>query len=83
MPKNEIGRLLAVDSAERVKTRLEAQEWLGVSGDAAKEDVKRVWRRLLRFLNSDFGRGTEQAIHRKKDEIAKRLQEARDILSRQ
>jgi hypothetical protein len=39
-----------------------------------------VWRLLLGYLNADYGRKEERAIHRKKDEVAKQLQKAKDLL---
>jgi hypothetical protein len=80
--EREVERLLAKDPGPPVGDKAAACEWLAVAPGASADDVKRAWRRLLGFLNSDFGRRAEQAVHRKKDEIAKRLQQARDLLLR-
>lgn len=81
--EREIERLMEMDESEAPRDRNEAARWLGISTpDLPSGQVKRVWRRLLGYLNSDFGRTSEQAIHRRKDEIAKRLQQARDVLTK-
>jgi len=80
--EREVERLLALDLSLEVSSRTAAREWLGVGEDPSPEEVKQTWRRLLAFLHGDFGRTTEKAVHRKKDEIAKRLQQARDLLAR-
>ncbi len=83
--EREVERLMEMNPKRSVTTRKEAAHWLGLALSSSGPDnktIRRTWRRLLGFMNSDYGRGTEQAIHRKKDEIAKRLQQARDALSR-
>ncbi|MFW5864164.1 MAG: hypothetical protein ACOCVT_01815 [bacterium] len=82
LEERETERLMSMDPSHAVSSTSQAMEWLNLSrdGSASDEKVKRVWRRLLAFLKSDYGRSSEKAIHQKKDEIAKRLQQARDIL---
>jgi hypothetical protein len=79
---SEIERLLALPTNGPIGAPGEARLWLNVSPAADAKTVKRVWRVLLGFLNADHGRQTERGIHRKKDEIAKRLHAARDLLAK-
>ena len=81
--EREVERLMDMDPEREVRGIDDAVAWLGLGGrNVPQAQIKRVWRRLLGFLNSDYGRTREQAIHRRKDEIAKRLQQARDLLTR-
>jgi len=58
----------------------EAKKMLRLGHQASVKDIRRAWRMLLSWINADFGRQKERAIHQKKDDIAKRLQQARDLL---
>jgi hypothetical protein len=57
-----------------------ARQALQVDRHADQGAIKKTWRTLLGFMNADHGRSQERAIHRKKDEIAKFLQVARNLL---
>ncbi|MFC1601557.1 hypothetical protein ACFL34_04335 [Candidatus Sumerlaeota bacterium] len=76
----EVERLLALPLDGELKSAAAARLLLGVSAEAGPSEIKRVWRSLLGFINVDFGRQAEKAIHQKKDQIAKRLQAARNFL---
>ena len=77
----EVERLMRLDPDRQVTDLRAAREWLGVEDRRLSAGrVKQVWRLSLGFLNADYGRRREMAIHRRKDEIAKRLQQARDLL---
>lgn len=78
----EVERLLGHTFNGRIENKEEARLLLGISKDCSTEDMHKVWRRQLGFINADYGRGSEKAIHQKKDLIAKRLQEARNILKK-
>jgi hypothetical protein len=78
--EREIDRLLNTAIHREVRSVALARAILNVDSNADAQTVKRVWRTLLGFLNVDHGRAAEQAIHRKKDEIAKHLHEARDLM---
>jgi hypothetical protein len=80
--ERELERLLELDVTRELITAEAARRDLGVDRNADPQMVKKVWRTLLGFLNADLGRQEERAIHRKKDEIAKYLQVARNILTR-
>jgi len=79
--EHELDRLLSMNPALWKEDTDSARQLLRVSFMASPKDVRRAWRMLLGWLNADHGRQDERAIHRKKDEIAKRLQRARDLLS--
>jgi len=79
---SELERLLRMSLLHKLKSSSDAVAWLRVSATADKSAIKKVWRTLLGFLNVDFGRREETALHQKKDEIAKRLQAARELLIR-
>ncbi len=79
----EVERLLDSNHTRSPANAEEAREWLGFEQSPDSRMIKRHWRMLAGFLNTDFGRQTESSIHRRKDEVAKRLQEARDILQRE
>ena len=76
----EVERLLKVDLGLEPYSAEEARQILHVDRNADGAAVRKAWRTLLGFINVDHGRIKERAIHRRKDEIAKRLQTARDIL---
>ncbi|MFW6303880.1 MAG: hypothetical protein ACOC2L_04595 [Candidatus Sumerlaeota bacterium] len=76
----EVERLLDREVKQNVTARREAMEWLGFEDEPDSAAIKRHWRMLAGFLNTDYGRRMESSIHRRKDEVAKRLQESRDIL---
>ncbi len=78
--EREVERLMAMDATQPVTTVGSARRWLNAEAHMPPAQVRKLWRRLLGFLNSDYGRHSEKAMHRKKDEIAKRLQQARDLL---
>ncbi|MBN1515589.1 hypothetical protein JXA32_03360 [Candidatus Sumerlaeota bacterium] len=82
LDERETDRLMRTDfDALQQLTPDSAREWLNVSPGCSSEWIRKVWRRLLAFINADFGRGgSEKAIHQKKDKIAKRLLAARDCL---
>jgi hypothetical protein len=79
---HEVDRLLSLNLAKVPETAEGARLLLRVGKQAGQKDVRRVWRMLLRWMNADFGRREERAIHQKKDNIAKRLQKARDLLEK-
>ena len=79
-PRCEVERLLRLNLDDRLVTKKSARELLFVSPRCGRRDVKRVWRTLLGFLNADYGRHSEKAIHQRKDSVAKKLQTARNIL---
>ncbi len=80
--EHEVERLLKVDLGLEPYSTEEARQMLHVDRNADGTAVRKAWRTLLGFINVDHGRIKERAIHRRKDEIAKRLQTARDILLR-
>jgi len=77
----EVERLLALDVDQALGAAAAARRVLNVSPEADAKALRRVWRRQMGWLRADFGRQEERAIHRKKDAIAKLLNQARDILS--
>lgn len=78
--ERELDRMLDLTIGRAPGDPDEARRDLGLDERADGAAVKRAWRTLLQFLHADLGRNEERAIHRKKDEIAKRLQAARDLL---
>jgi hypothetical protein len=78
--EREIERLMKVDLATGAASAEQARLLLNVNRQADATAIKKAWRTLLGFMNADLGRRQERAIHRKKDEIAKQLQTARNIL---
>jgi hypothetical protein len=78
----EIERLMEFPAGDKFLKPDDARRLLRVSPAADAQAIKKVWRTLLGFLNADFGRQSERGIHRKKDEIAKRLHQAREILAK-
>lgn len=80
--EREVDRLLRLDLDRSPRSNDDAREDLNIDRSADVQTVKRTWRTLLSYLNADLGRKDERAIHRKKDEIAKHLQEARNLLVR-
>lgn len=78
--EREVDRLLRLSLEKEPATLDDARADLNVDKNADAAMVKKVWRTLLGFLNADLGRVDERAIHRKKDEIAKHLQIARNVL---
>ena len=78
--EREIDRLLALNLDEEIISVDAARRALNIDRSADASEIKRIWRTLLGFLNMDLGRRQERAIHRKKDEIAKHLQDARNVL---
>ena len=78
--EREIERLLHMDLTSEPQTPVQARRVLRVDRNADAQAIKKTWRMLLSFLNVDHGRSQERAIHRHKDEIAKHIQAARDIL---
>lgn len=76
----EIERLLEKDLDRDPVTADEARKLLNLDRNADAMAIKKTWRTLLSFINADLGRSVERAIHRRKDEIAKHLQAARNIL---
>lgn len=81
--EREVDRLLRISTDRPPATVEAARSDLNVDRTADPVTIKRTWRTLLGFLNADHGRQDERAIHRKKDEIAKHLQEARNLLLKQ
>ena len=77
--EREIERLLQSKLAEPTSVEA-ARTILGVDRLADTAAIRRTWRVLLGFINADVGRSQERAIHRRKDEIAKYLQMARNLL---
>lgn len=77
---HEVERLMSLDLRRQVDGAAAARHVLRLSSRATERQIKRVWRLLLGYLNADYGRKEERAIHRKKDEVAKQLQKARDLL---
>jgi hypothetical protein len=82
--EHELERLLAmrVSRSGKLTDTLEARQWLNLGPEAGAKAIRKVWRTVLGSLNVDFGRREETALHQKKDEIAKRLSAARDLLLR-
>jgi hypothetical protein len=80
LAEREVERLLALKIDKEPVNASEARGLLGVDRNADPSAIKKVWRTLLGMLNADHGRSQERAIHRRKDEIAKHLQLARNIL---
>lgn len=80
--EREMDRLLKLDLDSIPMSVDEARMLLNVDRKADQAGIKRCWRTLLGFMNADLGRQDERAIHRKKDEVAKILQESRNILIR-
>lgn len=80
--EREMDRLLKLDLDSIPLSVDEARMLLNVDRKADQAGIKRCWRTLLGFMNADLGRQDERAIHRKKDEVAKILQESRNILIR-
>ncbi|GEM_PF-2775101 len=80
--EREVDRMLRLDLTATPTTAEAARSDLFIDRTADAPTIRRVWRTLLGFLNADHGRSDERAIHRKKDEIAKHLQLARDLLLR-
>ena len=80
--EREIDRLLDIDPRGELMTAEQARTALRVAHYADEKSIRKTWRMLAHFLNADHGRSEERAIHRKKDEIIKHLQEARDLLMR-
>ncbi len=80
--EREMDRLLKLDLDSIPMSVDEARMLLNVDRKADQAGIKRCWRTLLGFMNADHGRQDERAIHRKKDEVAKILQESRNILIR-
>jgi hypothetical protein len=78
--EREIERLLLLDLDNDPATPSDAATILGVARQTESRIIKKTWRLLLSFINADLGRSRERPIHRKKDEIAKHLQMARNIL---
>lgn len=79
----EVERLLRLPKDNMAVENPEiARDLLFISKDAEPQAIKRVWRTLLSFLNADYGRHNEKAIHQKKDAIAKKLQTARNLLTK-
>jgi hypothetical protein len=80
--ESELDRLLKLPVDSKLETKEEARAYLHLGPAADKGAAKKVWRLLLGFLNADFGRKNEMGIHQKKDELAKRLTMARDLLAK-
>lgn len=78
--EREVERLLRLSIDQRPANIDAARRDLHIDRTADEQAIKRVWRTLLGFMNADLGRQEERAIHRKKDEIAKHLQAARDLI---
>lgn len=78
--EREIDRLLRLNIEQEIANAVQARALLRVDRSADHQSIRKTWRTLLQFLNADHGRRDERAIHRRKDEIAKHLQEARDFL---
>ena len=78
--EHELERLLKLDLEHEPRNSDEARQLMRVGRSADAATIKKVWRVLLGFMNADIGRQQERAIHRKKDEIAKLLQTARNLL---
>lgn len=78
--EREVERLLELDARHSPGSAEQARAILGVDRHADPPVVRKCWRTLVQFLNVDLGRREERAIHRKKDEVIKLLQEARNLL---
>lgn len=78
--EREIERLLRLDLTRDPVSIEDARQALRIDRHADETAIKKTWRTLLGFMNADHGRSQERPIHRKKDEIAKHLQIARNIL---
>ena len=78
--EREIGRLMLLELSDVPATPNEAAMILNVAREAESQIVRKTWRLLLSFINADVGRSEERPIHRKKDEIAKHLQIAKNIM---
>jgi len=78
--ERELERLLKLDLSKDPVSVEAARQALQVDRHADQGAIKKTWRTLLGFMNADHGRSQERAIHRKKDEIAKFLQVARNLL---
>lgn len=81
--EREIERVMKLNLAQEPTTAESARKVLGMDAHYDDAMVRKVWRTLLGFMNADHGRSEERAIHRKKDEIAKILQVARNLLMKQ
>lgn len=80
--ERELDRMLNLDTSNEVTTLEAARRDLCLDKNADEAAIKKTWRTLLSFLNADHGRQDERAIHRRKDEIAKHLQVARNVILR-
>ena len=80
--EHELDRLLRMSLDDEPASAEAARQELHIDRFADPPAIRRAWRMLLQFLHADLGRRQERAIHRKKDEIAKHLQVARDVLLR-
>ena len=80
--EREVERLLGLDLSPELLTAEQARLVLRVDRFADPRSIRKVWRMLVGFLNADHGRSEERPIHRRKDEIVKHLQAARDLLLR-
>ncbi|MCL5270386.1 MAG: hypothetical protein M1457_07530 [bacterium] len=78
--EREIDRLMKISLDVEITSVEEARKALCIDRFADEPAIKKTWRTLLGFMNADHGRASERAIHRKKDEIAKHLQTARNVL---
>ena len=78
--EREIDRMLKMELQKECVRVEDARSDLHVDKMADSAAIRKTWRTLMGFLNADVGRSQERAIHRKKDEIAKHLQSARDLL---
>jgi hypothetical protein len=78
--EREVERLLRLAASGEPTSAEQARHLLNVDRYASPAMIRKVWRTLLGMLNADLGRTNEQAIHRKKDEIAKLLNIARDVM---
>lgn len=81
--EREIDRLLKLDLSAEPASVEQARRALRIDRHADEATIKKTWRILLGFMNADLGRSEERPIHRKKDEIAKHLQAARNFLIKQ
>lgn len=80
LAEREMDRLLAMKLDREPTSAAEARALLNIDRNAEAAAIKRTWRTLLSIINADRGRREERAIHRRKDEIAKHLQTARNLL---
>lgn len=77
----EIERLMKMEVSHEVRRPGAARRVLNVDRDADPVYVRKAWRMLLGFVNADHGRAAERAIHRRKDEIVRHLNAAREVLA--